>query len=137
MKEITKEQIIGLASELGKLTAEKNEAYGNATQVTGAILTLLYPNGIPIDKYTEALITVRVLDKLMRIATKKDAFGEDPWKDIAGYGFLGALSNVPKEKEEEKDSSVLVKSIEKALSHRGTAAWRLAEMNIGIKEGTT
>ena len=33
---------------------------------------------------------VRVLDKLFRIATDRDALGESPWRDIAGYGLLGA-----------------------------------------------
>lgn len=34
------------------------------------------------------LAIVRVFDKMMRIATDKDAFGEDPWRDIAGYAIL-------------------------------------------------
>ncbi len=38
------------------------------------------------------LAITRIIDKLFRIATKKDAFGESPFKDIAGYGILG-ISN--------------------------------------------
>jgi hypothetical protein len=30
------------------------------------------------------------LDKLFRIATARDALGESPYRDIAGYGLLGA-----------------------------------------------
>lgn len=36
------------------------------------------------------LITVRIFDKLKRIATDRDALGESPYRDIAGYGILGA-----------------------------------------------
>jgi hypothetical protein len=35
------------------------------------------------------LAVTRIVDKLFRIATDKDAFGENPFKDIAGYGILG------------------------------------------------
>ncbi len=43
------------------------------------------------------LALVRIFDKMKRIATQKDAFGESPFKDIAGYGLLGAMAH----KEEE------------------------------------
>lgn len=33
-------------------------------------------------------MVVRVVDKLFRIANHKDAFGENPWADIAGYAVL-------------------------------------------------
>ena len=38
------------------------------------------------------LAVVRIVDKLFRIATDKDAFGESPFKDIAGYGILGVAN---------------------------------------------
>ena len=44
------------------------------------------------------LAITRIVDKLFRIATKKDAFGENPFKDIAGYGILG-VANGESEKE--------------------------------------
>jgi len=31
------------------------------------------------------------VDKLFRIATDKDALGESTYRDIAGYGILGAF----------------------------------------------
>jgi len=38
---------------------------------------------------------VRTLDKVCRIAKgNKDAFGESPWRDIAGYGLLGAVRDL-------------------------------------------
>jgi hypothetical protein len=48
----------------------------------------LYPDGVKPEQYIDLLVTVRIVDKLFRIANKKDAFGENPWQDIAGYGLL-------------------------------------------------
>lgn len=78
---------------LGELTQMKNTAYGDSFAKSGDILQILYPNGIKPEQYRDALAIVRVIDKLFRIATRKDAFGESPWKDIAGYGILGAVSD--------------------------------------------
>ena len=79
------------AEEIGKLVAEKNAAYGSSFAESHKILEVLYPNGIKPEQYTDALALIRVVDKLFRIATKKDAFGESPWRDIAGYGILGTV----------------------------------------------
>ena len=81
-----------IGTELGKLVAEKNAAYGDSFAKSGEFLRLLYPTGIKPEQYGDALAVVRVFDKLMRIATAKDAFGESPWRDIAGYGILGAAA---------------------------------------------
>lgn len=78
---------------LGELTQMKNLAYGDSFEKSGELLKLLYPKGIHPEQYRDALAIVRVIDKLFRIATRKDAFGESPWKDIAGYGILGAVSD--------------------------------------------
>ena len=50
------------------------------------------------------LTIVRIVDKLFRITNQKDAFGESPYRDIAGYGLLGtAINQVEKyEKRETK-----------------------------------
>lgn len=82
-----------MGTAIGKLTQEKNEAYGDSFQQAGKVLELLFPNGIKPEQYRDALGIVRVVDKLFRIATRKDAFGESPWKDIAGYGLLGAVAD--------------------------------------------
>lgn len=79
-----------IAEAMGNLVAEKNAAYGNAFETAGEALKLLYPNGIAPEAYGDALTLVRIWDKLMRIATAKDAFGESPYRDIIGYGLLGA-----------------------------------------------
>ena len=53
----------------------------------------MYPKGIQPEQYKDMLAITRIADKLFRIATKKDAFGESPFKDIAGYGILGVAND--------------------------------------------
>lgn len=79
-----------LGQEIGKLVDEKNKAYGDSFHKCGEFLALLYPDGITPDQYLDALALVRIFDKQMRIASNKDAFEENPYRDIAGYGILGA-----------------------------------------------
>lgn len=78
-----------LGNRVGQLVDEKNAAYGNSFGEAGEFLKILYPNGIRPDQYTDMLCVVRIFDKMKRIATKKDAFGESPYQDIVGYGLLG------------------------------------------------
>ena len=82
-----------IAKEIGKLVDQKNAAYGSSFAESHKILSVLYPNGIKPEQYTDALAIVRVLDKLFRIANHKNAFGESPWKDIAGYAILGVANH--------------------------------------------
>lgn len=86
-----------IGKEVGSLVDEKNAAYGSSFSECHKILTTLYPEGIKPEQYTDALAVIRVIDKLFRIANKKDAFGESPWRDIAGYALLG-INNDTKEK---------------------------------------
>ena len=78
-----------LGAEIGRIVSEKNKAYGDSYTKTTAMLKILYPDGIPVEKMDTALPIARVLDKLCRLATDNDPFGESPWADIAGYGILG------------------------------------------------
>lgn len=79
-----------IAAAIGELVEQKQAAYGDSFGKAGVVMRQLYPDGIPPEKLDDALGVVRVVDKLFRIATAKDAFGESPWRDIAGYGVLGA-----------------------------------------------
>lgn len=79
---------IKIGNELGRLLVAKNKAYGSSFSKTGSIMQLLYPGGIDSKQMEDALCVVRVLDKLFRIATNRDALGESPWRDIAGYAIL-------------------------------------------------
>lgn len=85
-----------IGEEIGSLVDEKNAAYGSSFAECHKILSVLYPNGIQPEQYTDALAIIRVIDKLFRIANKKDAFGESPWKDIAGYAILGIANDESK-----------------------------------------
>lgn len=82
-----------IAAEIGELVEGKNQSYGNSFAKCGEFLRLLFPAGIQPDRYDDALAMVRIFDKQMRIATRKDAFGESPYRDIAGYGLLGAAKD--------------------------------------------
>ena len=83
-------RFVDLGREIGELVAAKQEAYGDSFGKAGAVMRILYPAGIAPEQMDDALAVVRVLDKLFRIATDLDAFGESPWRDIAGYALLGA-----------------------------------------------
>lgn len=79
-----------LGREIGALVDLKNPAYGDIKRVTEA-MKVFYPNGIPVERLGDALLVTRILDKINRISGgNKEAFSENPFKDIAGYGLLGA-----------------------------------------------
>jgi len=78
-----------LGEEIGKTVNEKQKAYGDSFGKSGDILKILYPIGVKPEQYDDMLAIVRMLDKLFRIANDKDAFGESPYRDIAGYALLG------------------------------------------------
>lgn len=87
-----------IGEKIGVLTAEKNKAYGDSFGKSMDILKTLYPDGVRPDQYQDLLSITRVIDKLFRIATDKSAFGECPWRDIAGYAILGVAND-----EEERN----------------------------------
>jgi hypothetical protein len=77
-----------LAAATAELVKEKQRAYGDSFGRSGAVLRALYPRGIALEQLDDALTVVRIVDKLFRIATDRDALGEDPWRDIQGYALL-------------------------------------------------
>lgn len=82
-----------IAKQVGQLTQNKNQAYGDSFGQACDVLSVLYPNGVQPNQYKDMLAVVRVIDKLFRIANKKDAFGESPWRDICGYALLGIAND--------------------------------------------
>ena len=88
MTEQQENEFMPIAISIANLVKEKNLAYGDAFGKSGEILKTLFPNGVAPEQYDNMLTIVRVLDKLFRIATDKDAFGENPWRDIGGYSLL-------------------------------------------------
>jgi hypothetical protein len=101
MQDLRGEDLERLGIQIGKIVATKNAAYGNAFGTAGEALRLLYPDGLQPVQYDDALALVRIFDKMKRIATKKDAFGESPFVDIAGYGILGAALSAVKQGEKD------------------------------------
>jgi hypothetical protein len=77
-----------VGAHIGRLVDTKNRVYGDSFSKSGEVLKLLYPNGVKPEEYKTLLAVTRIIDKLFRIATDKDALGEDPWSDIVGYGLL-------------------------------------------------
>ena len=97
---------IEIANSIGELVTEKNLAYGDSFNKSEKILKVLYPNGVQPEQYKHFLTITRVIDKLFRIATDKDAFGESPFRDIAGYCLLAIQSeevSVSKEQTTTKE----------------------------------
>ena len=79
-----------VGARIGALVQEKQAAYGDSFGKSGDVLRIFYPDGIQPAQYDDMLCMVRIVDKLFRVATDKDALGESPDRDIAGYGILGA-----------------------------------------------
>lgn len=84
------------AKAIGNLVAEKQLQYGDSFGNAGKILKVLYPNGISIDQMEDALVVVRIVDKLFRVANNNMG-EEDAFQDITGYGLLAVVRNKRKE----------------------------------------
>jgi hypothetical protein len=89
-----------IGKKIGRLVESKNTAYGNSFGESFKILKVLYPNGVKPEQYRDMLATIRIIDKLFRIAYNKGYNGESPWSDIVGYGILGVVNDI-KDKEEK------------------------------------
>ena len=113
---LTPEQVRGVADVLG-LNDEKwadvfgeiavivdrsNAAYGDAFGASARFLELLWPQGVEPCHYANVLAVIRIFDKLMRIAHCRDAFGESPARDVAGYGGLLYALHIDADSVEER-----------------------------------
>ena len=78
----------GLGFEVGDLVEKKQKAYGDSFGRSGACLRQMFPDGIKPEQYDDLLTIARILDKLFRIANDANAFEENPYQDIVGYGLL-------------------------------------------------
>jgi hypothetical protein len=94
-----------LAEKVGNLVEEKNKAYGNSFAKTEEFLKILYPEGIKPDQYKDLGLIFRIFDKMMRIASNKSAFGENPYQDIVGYGLLG-MNEYDQRQDEKQDVEI-------------------------------
>lgn len=74
---------------VGELVSDKQLAYGDSFGRSGECLRQMFPDGIKTEQYDDLLTIARILDKLFRIANNPNAFDENPYQDIVGYGLLG------------------------------------------------
>jgi len=84
----TEEQWIEMGRSLGATVAKKNAAYGDSVRKALKVVQTLYPDGITYDQIPAAVFTIRIVDKLSRIANDPEFGGEDPALDIGGYSLL-------------------------------------------------
>ena len=91
-----------LTGELARILDKSNAAYGSSTVKSAKIMEILWPEGVPVDRMHDARCMISILDKLSRIATDKDAFGECPWRDVGGYALLAYREDLKKNREREK-----------------------------------
>jgi len=88
--------------EIAVVVDRSNKAYGDSFRLSAEFLKILWPDGVPSESYADMLAIIRVFDKMKRIATMKDAFGESPARDIAGYGGLLYREHIASEKVGER-----------------------------------
>ena len=77
-----------IASELAEMLSDKNRKYGDSYARMAHVLPMFYPDGVPGNHLLDAVFILRIIDKLMRIASAQSDDEEDPVKDIAGYAIL-------------------------------------------------
>lgn len=99
MNQKKQDMYLDSAVSMANLVIEKQEAYGDSFGKSKGVIEILYPTGIPIEKYDDALTLVRIIDKMFRIATDKDALGESPFKDIMGYSLLAVVRDLERKNE--------------------------------------
>lgn len=85
---LDRDQWIALGMRTAQVVAEKNAAYGDSVRKAAKIMQTLYPNGVTVDQIPAMLVSVRIVDKLSRIANDPGFGNEDPAQDITGYGLL-------------------------------------------------
>lgn len=81
-----------VALSVAELVTKKQLQYGNSVDKSAGILSILYPTGIPVEAFGDALLLIRMLDKMSRIAQqaitgRQDT--EDAWADLVGYSLIG------------------------------------------------
>jgi hypothetical protein len=94
MERVNKFSEIGFA--VGTLVNSKQKAYGDSFGRSGECLRQMFPDGIKPEQYDDLLTIARIIDKLFRIANNPNAFEENPYQDIVGYGLLGMKRHAEK-----------------------------------------
>ena len=97
-----------IGAQVGDLVQQKQDAYGDSFGRSGECLRQMFPNGIELSQYDDLLTIARILDKLFRIANDAEAFEENPYQDIVGYGLLGMRrhDSVTKKQEQHSEANI-------------------------------
>lgn len=94
-KEPNAKSLINLIGKgITHMAAEKNESYNNSYSRTDEFLKLIFPDGIPVEKYSMIAPIVRWWDKTNRMISKPNAYGESPRIDMVGYAILDAVKDI-------------------------------------------
>ena len=80
------------AKEIVQLVTQKQKEYGNSFGNADKIMKVLYPTGISLDQMKDALVIVRIIDKLFRISHGNQG-QENAFQDILGYALLAVVRN--------------------------------------------
>lgn len=101
-KQVEKSPYHEVATRIANLVVEKQIKYGDSFGRSYRILEELYPDGISKDQYKDALVLIRVIDKIYRIS-RGDQGDESAWDDINGYSLLAATRKFIEDNEEFDD----------------------------------
>ena len=112
-------EFVELGQEMGLLLEQKNAAYGDAFVQSVEFLLLLYPNGVSVDQYRDLLTSIRMFDKMKRVATDPDFAGEDARKDLIGYAMLNVIAKRRNDQLGDRNREALGEA--QRLARRGEA----------------
>lgn len=81
-----------IALEIARLVTTKQIQYGDSFSKAYLVMQVLYPDGISKEQMKDALVVVRIIDKLFRIANGNQG-EENAFSDINGYSLLAVTKN--------------------------------------------
>lgn len=98
-------KIENILQDAVKTFSEKRKQYGSTDQLASAMLKLAYPDGISPEKYNDALVFIKITEKLIRISSSdiKQESKSDAYGDIVGYGLLGLYKDGGTDKVENAE----------------------------------
>lgn len=88
---LTVERVRSKVLEALETFIQKKKEYGNTDEIVVSAMKALYPAGVPLERYYEAIFTLKILEKLSRLSSTSlsEERLRDAYKDVVGYGLLG------------------------------------------------
>jgi len=81
---MTKSKFKEIADKIGSMVEEKNVQYGDSYANTQKFLDILYPESIPVEKFSDIVCIIRIFDKLKKVAAQVESDEENPYADLIG-----------------------------------------------------